>query len=126
MMTPDSAPAVKDKTNPSKEERCTGYVRENVSPPALFAYMGRPAMIPDSLRTPIVRTGARGGRLADAAGTADSAGCSRSGFAESGLPGRISFSKKRNTLQRVWFLYRQLSDEEGSLYNQSNQLFRSI
>lgn len=62
MMTPDSAPAVKDKTNPSKEERCTGYVRENVSPPALFAYMGRPAMTPDSLRTPIVRTGARGGQ----------------------------------------------------------------
>ena len=59
MITPDSAPAEKDKTNPSKEERCTGYVRENVSPPALFAYM-RPAMTPDSLRTPIVRTGARG------------------------------------------------------------------
>lgn len=63
MMTPDSAPAVKDKTNPSKEERCTGYVRENVSPPAFFAYMGRPAMTPDSLRTPIVRRGAKRRRL---------------------------------------------------------------
>ncbi|MGN8762956.1 hypothetical protein [Hornefia butyriciproducens] len=73
---------MKDKTNPSKEERCTGYVRENVSPPALFAYMGRPAMTPDSLRTPIVRTGARGG------GSAGAADCRRSGLAETGLPGQ--------------------------------------
>ena len=88
MMTPDSAPAVKDKTNPSKEERCTGYVRENVSPPAFFAYMGRSAITPDCFARRSSGGGQSGG---DSAGAADSAGeadCRRSGLAETGLPGQ--------------------------------------
>lgn len=82
MMTPDSAPAVKDKTNPSKEERCTGYVRENVSPPALFAYMGRSAITPDCFARRSSGGEQSGG------GSAGAADCRRSGLAETGLPGQ--------------------------------------